>query len=136
MRKKKSKAGRPSKYCPEIVEKLKEIFKIDWTIEEACSYAWIDKVTYYSRCEKKPWFFNEMEKAKKYPLIIAKKVLIKSMWSKNEQISLKAWIEFLSRRDSRYSNKNTEIQKPYEKEDDEVEREWIKELINKRYRDE
>ena len=64
-----------------------------------------------------------MDRAKQFPFILARKVLMKSMTSKNEQVSLKAWTEFLSRREPRYSNKNTEIQKPYEPDKDEIERE-------------
>ena len=74
-----------------------------------------------------------MDRAKQFPFILARKVLMKSMTSKNEKVSLKAWTEFLSRREPRYSNKNTEIQKPYEHDKDEVERERIQQLLEKRY---
>ena len=133
MRKKKHPWGRPSKISDEIVQKLEEIFKIDWTVEEACWYAWISVRTFYYRCEVNEEFLHKMDRAKQFPFILARKVLMKSMTSKNEKVSLKAWTEFLSRREPRYSNKNTEIQKPYEPDKDEVERERIQQLLEKRY---
>lgn len=133
MKKKKSNVWRPTKMTQEIVEKLESIFKIDWTIEEACYYAWIDRKTYYNRCEQDTEFFHKMESAKQFPFILARKTLMKWMQSKNEATSLKAWIEFLSRREPRYSNKNTEIQKPYEPDKDDEDRKILNEILKRKH---
>lgn len=127
------KRWRKYKLNDEVVHKLEEIFKIDWTVEEACWYAWISTSAYYERCVKFPEFMEKMRTAQQFPFIFARKVLMKSMNSKNEWIALKAWSDFLNKRDLRYSNKNVEIQQPYEPDKDDVERERIKQLLEKRY---
>lgn len=127
------KRWRKTKFTEECVKKLEEIFKIDWTVEEACWYAWISRRAYYDECNRNPEFLYRMETAMKFPFIFARKVLMKSMNSKNEWIALKAWSDFLNKRDLRYSNKNVEIQQPYEPDKDDVERERIKQLLEKRY---
>ena len=97
--------GRPESITPEVVNKLKEILKNDWTVEEACLYAGISKVTYYAKLKRDEKFLNEMNQAKLYPYIKAKKTLIKSMESENEAVAQKGAIEFLKRRDKRYADK-------------------------------
>lgn len=97
--------GRPESITPEVVNKLKEILKNDWTVEEACLYAGISKVTYYAKLKRDEKFLNEMNQAKLYPYITAKKTLIKSMKSENEAVAQKGAIEFLKRRDKRYADK-------------------------------
>ena len=101
----KEKVGRPEKITPEVVKKLKQIFMYDGTVEEACLYAGISKVTYYAKLKKDEEFLNEMNNARLYPYITAKKTLIKSMESKNEVVAQKGAIEFLRRRDKRYADK-------------------------------
>lgn len=97
--------GRPEKITPEVVKKLKQIFMYDGSVEEACLYAWISKVTYYAKLKRDKDFLNEMNSARLYPYITAKKTLIKSMESDNEAIAQKGAIEFLKRRDKRYADK-------------------------------
>ncbi len=105
MAKKKNVGGRPEKITPEVVKKLKQIFMYDGTVEEACLYAWISKVTYYAKVKKDANFLNEMNQARLYAYITAKKVLIKSMESGNEAVAQKGAVEFLKRRDKRYADK-------------------------------
>ena len=50
-------------------------------------------------------FFNEIEAAKTFPFIIARRKLMKSMDSDNEVVAQRGAIEFLRRRDKRYSDK-------------------------------
>lgn len=97
--------GRPEKITPEVVKKLKQIFMYDGTVEEACLYAGISKVTYYAKIKKDVNFLNEMNQARLFPYITAKKTLIKSMESDNEAIAQKGAVEFLKRRDKRYADK-------------------------------
>lgn len=133
MKKKKPETrGRPTKFNEEVVQKLEEIFKIDWTVDEACNYAWISRRIYYYRLEENEEFLHRMETAQQFPFILARKVLIKWMTSKNENISLKAWTEFLSRREPRYSNKTTEIQKPYEPDKDDEDRKILNEILKRK----
>lgn len=97
--------GRPEKITPDVVKKLKQIFMYDGTVEEACLYAGISKVTYYAKIKKDVNFLNEMNQARLFPYITAKKTLIKSMESDNEAIAQKGAVEFLKRRDKRYADK-------------------------------
>ena len=75
MKKKKSNAWRPTKLNESVVQKLVEWFKMDFTTEECCSYAWISKMTFYDRYKKFPDFSYEIDSAKNYLFIYAKKKL-------------------------------------------------------------
>ena len=105
MAKKKDLWGRPTKKTPEVVKKLCDAFKIDATVEEACGYAGISKVIYYKWIKEDEEFFNEIQAAKTFPFIVARKKLMKSMDSDNEIVAQRGAIEFLRRRDKRYSDK-------------------------------
>jgi len=105
MRKRKHPWWRPTKLDPIVVQKLCEILKIDWTVEEACRYAGIAKATFYSWLDSNQQFKDEIQAAQDFPWILARKVLFRSVASKNEGIAYKASVEYLSRRDKRYSNK-------------------------------
>lgn len=110
-KKEKNPVWRPTKMSDEIVEKLEEIFKIDGTVEEACSYAGIDTKTYYNWLNSNEEFFHKMEDAKKVPFILARKALIRWMNSKDDRTALKAWVEYLWRRDKRYTAKTEDTHK-------------------------
>jgi hypothetical protein len=84
--KKKSEAGRPSKIDSkkpilenDMVAKLIEAFKLDCTVEEACSYAKINKTTYYRHLEKNPEFSNEIEAARQYLKLLARQTVAKGI---------------------------------------------------------
>ena len=47
MAKKKNLGWRPSAITPDVVNKLRHAFMYDGTIEDACKYAGISKVTFY-----------------------------------------------------------------------------------------
>ena len=93
---------RPTKKNDEVVAKLESIFKIDGTIQEACSYAGVDKSTYHDRVNKDKAFSDKMAAARDYPFILARKTLMKGM----QQWDTRSSIEYLKRRDKRYRDKN------------------------------
>lgn len=105
MTKKKDVGGRPTKKTPEVVKKLCDAFKIDATVEEACWYAGISKVIFYKWYKEDEEFFNEIESAKTFAFIVARKKLMQSMDSENEAIAQRGAIEFLKRRDRRYADR-------------------------------
>lgn len=105
MAKKKDLWGRPTKKTPEVVKKLCDAFKIDATVEEACWYAGISKVIFYKWYKEDEEFFNEIESAKTFAFIVARKKLMQSMDSENEAIAQRGAIEFLKRRDRRYADR-------------------------------
>ena len=53
-----------TKLTPETVNKLKEAFAIDCTIEQACKYAEISKQTYYNWINANPELLDEFEEMK------------------------------------------------------------------------
>ena len=101
----KSNAGRPRAIDDNVVAKLKEICHIDWTVEQACSYAWIDKATFYRRLKSDEKFCNEMKAAMEYPFIVAKRTLFKTVQSDREDVAQRWAIEYLKRREPRYKDK-------------------------------
>ena len=101
----KNLTWRPDMYNNKVIQNLEAIFKIDWTVTEACLYAWIWLSTYYDRIEKYPEFSERMERAKQFPYILAKKTLFKSINDENIMIAQKWAIEFLKRRESNYKDK-------------------------------
>jgi len=67
---------------PETVQKLREVFLLDYSIEEACDHAKIAKQTYYNECKRNPAFMDEMERsqrglAKAAKRVVAKEILVK-----------------------------------------------------------
>jgi hypothetical protein len=105
----KNRWWRPCKFSRKIVKKLIDIFKIDWTIEEACSYAGISKQTFYNRLEEIDGFLDEITEAKQFKFIYAKQKLFKSMDSKNDAVSQKWALEFLTRRHPDYKDKKSDV---------------------------
>lgn len=89
------------KKTEEVIGLIESILKIDWTIEEASRHAWINPDTYYRRVRADPELYERFEKAKQYPFILARKTLMKGM----QEGDNKSAIEYLKRRDSRYSEK-------------------------------
>lgn len=100
----KNLGGRPSIYSVEIVEKLESILKIGGTIDEACSYAMIDKQTYYNWIEAKEGFSTKMEAAQKYPDIVAKNIVVDSMIKQKDLTTAKWWLEKRQFKDTNQTN--------------------------------
>lgn len=72
----KHAGGRPTVITPNVVAKLTEAFKLDVTIEEACLYAGISKDTYYRKVKDNEGFSDEMEQARMYATLRARKTVI------------------------------------------------------------
>ena len=117
----KKNTWRPSWMTTEVVNKLVEEFRNDATVEDACAYAWISKVVFYKWLKEDQNFFNEIDRAIKYPFKKARDTLIWLMDSDKEEIQYKASQEFLSKRDSRYRAKSetteTQLVEPESQED-------------------
>lgn len=96
---------RPTSMTEDTIKELERMFEQDSTVSEACLYAGISTVTYYSKLKEDKDFSNRMRKAQSYAKIMARKTLLKSINSKDEKVAQKWSIEFLKRRDGRYSDK-------------------------------
>ena len=99
--------GRPTLYSEEMVEKLASIFRIGGTVEQAVSYAQIDKVTYYNWMEKHPSFSTKMEQARTYADIVAKNIVVDSMIKDKDLTTAKWWLE--KREFKQITQNNTQI---------------------------
>ena len=97
----KNKWWRPTKKDEKVVGILEEIFRIDWTIGEACSQAGINQSTYHDWIKTDEEFSKRMASAQDYPFILARKTLFK--WV--EEGDTRSSIEMLKRRDKRYNDK-------------------------------
>ena len=117
----KKNTWRPNAITDDVVKKLVEEFRYDATVEEACSYAWISIPTFYDKLKNDQKFFNEIDRAIKYPFKKARNTLISLMDSDKEEIQYKSAQEFLSKRDSRYKakseNTETTLTQPESQED-------------------
>ena len=82
-------AGRPTKYCDEVVKKIESIYQLGGTVEEALSYAQISKPTYYEWLERYPDFLTKVESAQHYADIAAKRVVVKAIM--NEDLNTAKW---------------------------------------------
>lgn len=102
--------GRPTKLDFETVQKIVDIFRIDGTVEEACSQAEISTSTFYNFYNQnfdfldKNWvkksFKTTIDKAREFPFIVAKRTLVQHAHS-----DPKIAIEFLKRRHKDYKDK-------------------------------
>lgn len=68
-----------SKMKPETVNKLKEAFAIDASVEEACYYAEISKQTYYNWIEKNPDLLDEFQALREKPVLKARQEVVKGL---------------------------------------------------------
>lgn len=63
----------------ETIRKLEEVFKIDWTIGEACYYAGISVDTYYRLLSLKPELSERFTRLRNMPTLLARQTLVKSL---------------------------------------------------------
>lgn len=84
------KMGRPTKYNPEVVKKLMDVFKMGGSVDEAVSYAGISKETYYNWAEKYPTLLTETEQARIYPIIVARNIVVDTM-TRNRDVNTAKW---------------------------------------------
>src|SRR3989344_2413831 len=68
-----------SKMTSENLQKLKECFAIDASIEEACYYAEISTRTYYNWIKKNPELLQEFERLRQKPVLKARQVVIQGL---------------------------------------------------------
>lgn len=99
--KKVDKGGRPTKKTDEMVAKLDSIFKVGGTVEEASSYAGINKTTYYRWLEQDDAFATEMEAAQHYADVVAKNVVVDDIVKNKDVGSAKWWLEKRQFKDSK-----------------------------------
>ena len=101
--------GRPTKLNDDIVVKLENIFKVGANVEEACSYALINKTTYYRWIKEDEGFATKMEAAQHYSNIVAKNVVVDSIVKDKDLSTAKWWLE-KKHPDFQSQNQNVNVQ--------------------------
>lgn len=89
---KKRPQGRPTKYNPEAVTKLKAAFANSFTVDQAVAYAGISKQTYYDWGERINGFLDEMDAVKEAPTMKAKQIVVGSINAGDVETS-KWWLK-------------------------------------------
>ena len=89
----KNLGGRPTKMNDEVIAKLENIFKVGGNIDEATTYANIDRATYYRWIEADASFATKMESAKHYSDIVAKNVVVEAITKDRDLVTAKWWLE-------------------------------------------
>ncbi len=97
------KGGRPTTVTPEATSKLREVFLLDYTVEEACDYAGISSKAYYRRLVQDEQFRGEMERSQRGLICSAKRAVAFEIYvNKNARIAF----DYLKHREpERYSTK-------------------------------
>lgn len=97
------------------VQQLLQVFRIDWTVEEACAFASISKSSYYSRIAQKKKFLDKndpnserdfeeaIEQEKELFLVTARKTVYKAIQNGDVKVAM----EVLSKKDLRYKSQAT-----------------------------
>lgn len=90
----------------EVLRKLEEAFKCDFTDEEACDYAGISSRTYYTYCKLSTEFAEKMEAAKRFIFAKAKKILVNALVNEEKNGgSDNAWKLLERRQRGRYATR-------------------------------
>jgi hypothetical protein len=71
--------GRPTKLTPETVNKLEQVFAMDGTVEEACSYADISRTLYYQWIKENPELLDRFDSLRERPMLKARQTIVKSL---------------------------------------------------------
>ncbi len=91
--------GRPSVITEVVVGILEDSFRVDATVTEACSLAGISRDSYYDKVKKDPEFSDRMERAQTWPLIAAKKLVMKAVLAGDGRLAFQ-WLR--ARQPERY----------------------------------
>lgn len=97
-----TKLGRPTVMTAEVILKLEEAFKCDATDGEACAFAGIGESTYYAQRDSNEAFREQMDRAKQFPFMLAKKTVMQAMNDKDGGLAMK-WLK--NRQRDRYHEK-------------------------------
>lgn len=76
------------KFTEQTIEKLRHVFALDGTIEEACFYADISTASYYGWVKKNPKLLDEFTRIRNKPILQARNEVVKGL-NGNPEFSLK-----------------------------------------------
>src|SRR4051812_14349545 len=98
--------GRPSILTQDVIRKLEEAFCMDATDGEACAFAGISEASYYHHRKENEDFSDQMDRAKQFPFMLAKKGLLQALKEGDGNLLLK-WLK--NRQRDRYHEKVEEV---------------------------
>ena len=78
-RKRYMNSGRPTKFTPEVLNKLEQGFMYSFSDEEACLYAGVSPKALYNYQKKNPDFVQRKQLLKLSPNLLAKEKLVKDI---------------------------------------------------------
>lgn len=93
---KKDKGGRPlfdRKDESTVVQNLLHVFRIGGTVDEACAHAGISRSAFYEYVKKNPQFLDEKERARLFPQIEARHLVVQSIVTGKSVESAKWYLE-------------------------------------------
>lgn len=76
---KKHAGGRPTVMTEMVIAKLEQVFAIDGTVEEACSYAEIGRNSFYDYLKINPKFSNRIDELRQRPVLKARQTIVQSL---------------------------------------------------------
>lgn len=109
-----------SKQTPEVLERLRQAFSIDATIEEASFYAGIHASTYYNWKKENPEPFEELERLRLTPILTARQTIVQGLKTADNArwyIERKRSDEFATKQKTEHSGK---IETPTGKDDEAI----------------
>ena len=83
-KKQSNRVGRPTVMTKEVVNKLEQVFAIDGSVEEACSYADISRQTFYEHLKVNPEFSDRIEELRQRPVLKARQTVVKALNDPNQ----------------------------------------------------
>jgi hypothetical protein len=95
----KKATWRPDKIDEICITKLEEIFKIDWTVAEACSYAGISTHPFYEKLKSDEKFNQRISAAQDYMITTARRNVWKAIKEWDTQLSIRV----IEKKDKRYN---------------------------------
>jgi len=69
-------SGRPTKLTPEVIQKLEQAFSFGCSAREACIYAGISEIGYYSYLKKYPELKERFDLLKERPILKAREAVV------------------------------------------------------------
>lgn len=72
----KHAGGRPTVMTPDVIAKLEQVFAIDGTVEEACSYSDISPNSFYDYLKINPEFSKRISQLREKPVLKARQTVV------------------------------------------------------------
>lgn len=96
--------GRPSVITEGVIAKLENVFAIDGSVEEACSYAEISRDAFYDYLKKNKEFSDKIEQLRQKPILKARQTAVQKLGESYQNA-----MDYLKRKRKREFGDTTDI---------------------------